>query len=199
MHSNIKSINFTCKVPPSVNAAYWLTVIWRGTKPVPQKVLTDKARKFKEQTVKIIQREMEQMGITYLTNTKDKFIELKVNLFLDKKRRDADNIFKLLQDAIVVSGLVLDDDTIMPSVKNIVIDKFNPRVEVEIVISEKIGIFDSKQLYDAYLEFNCLKCKRYDRNCSRLRKMKENRIVDPDMQYPIQHNIRCKEFNPKKT
>lgn len=197
--SGARSIKFTCKVPPSVNAAYWLTVIWRGNKPIPQKVLTDKARKFKEQTIKIIQRAMMEQNIKYLVNKKDKFVELNVNLFIDKKRKDADNIFKLLQDAIVESGLIIDDDIIIPSVKNIIIDKFNPRIEVEVTISDKIGIFDNIKIYEEYLKFNCYNCKRYSRNCSRLRKMKENRIVDEDMQYPIQHKTKCKEFNPKKS
>ena len=51
-------------------------------------------------------------------------------------RRDPDNIFKLLNDAIK-GVLVPDDNMILPQVIDFYVDRGNPRVEVELELMEK--------------------------------------------------------------
>ena len=54
------------------------------------------------------------------------------------KRRDPDNIFKMLNDAI--KGVLIEDDNmILPQVIDFEIDKQNPRVEVELELVEKVA------------------------------------------------------------
>lgn len=192
---SIDSIRFTCQVPPSVNSAYWLKVIYVGGKPVPQKVLTDDARRFKAQTVKAIERAMKGLNIKYLSVDKNHYINLEVDMYIPKKRRDADNQFKLLQDAIVESGLVYDDAIMIPKVNNIVIDKYYPRLEVKVSIADKIGIFENKQQLEQFKNNNCEDCKRSKRNCSIMKTMLENKIVE-DVKYPIKNNSICNKRKP---
>ena len=192
---SIDSIRFTCQVPPSVNSAYWLKVIYVGGKPVPQKVLTDDARRFKAQTVKAIERAMKRLNIKYLSADKNHYINLEVDMHIPKKRRDADNQFKLLQDAIVESGLVYDDAIMIPKVNNIVIDKYYPRLEVKVSIADKIGIFESKQQLEQFKNNNCEDCKRSKRNCSIMKTMLENKIVE-EVKYPIKNNSICNKRKP---
>lgn len=192
---SINSIRFTCQVPPSVNSAYWLKVIYVGGKPVPQKVLTDDARRFKAQTVKAIERAMKGLNIKYLSVDKNHYINLEVDMYIPKKRRDADNQFKLLQDAIVESGLVYDDAIMIPKVNNIVIDKYYPRLEVKVSIADKIGIFENKQQLEQFKNNNCEDCKRSKRNCSIMKTMLENKIVE-DVKYPIKNNSICNKRKP---
>ena len=50
----------------------------------------------------------------------------------DKRRRDADNLLKSVQDGISKSGVIWDDDCqCLPQVVCIEVDRENPRVEVE--------------------------------------------------------------------
>ena len=87
----------------------------------------------------------------------------------------------------------MDDDIILYEVKDIYIDKLNPRVEIKISKSPKKGIFKSEEELDNFLEINCKDCKRYKRNCSILRKALENRI---EPQINKDKKI-CYEKNPK--
>lgn len=53
----------------------------------------------------------------------------------DKRRRDTDNLFKLLMDAL--TGIVwMDDNQVMPRVMGLEIDQKNGRIEIEVEVLE---------------------------------------------------------------
>lgn len=56
-------------------------------------------------------------------------------------------------------------------------DNKNPRIELKIYPSEFIGIFNNKEEHDKFIS-KCIKCKRYKRNCSILKKALEGRIQE---------------------
>ena len=66
--------------------------------------------------------------------TKDRKIIMRVWVwFPDKRKRDADNILKILQDSL--TGIMwLDDRQVMPRVMDVGVDKQNPRVEIEVEV-----------------------------------------------------------------
>lgn len=174
--SSLKEINFKLPIPPSVNQAYGMRVQYMGGRAIPQRYLTQTAKQYKEYVSKTCKRIMKENNIDFLVENKNEFIHMEFVFYFDKKRKDADNTFKLLFDGMVQSKMLLDDDVILYEVKNIFIDKNDPRVEVKIRKSEKKGIFNSEDELNIFLESNCHDCKRYKRNCSNLRKALENRI-----------------------
>lgn len=175
----MESIKFKLPIPPSVNKAYGLRVQYMGGKAIPQRYLTHTAKEYKEYVSSTCKRLMKENNIKFLVENKDEFVHMEFIFYFDKKRKDADNTFKLLFDGIVQSGLIVDDDVILYEVKDIYIDRLNPRVEVKISKSKKKGIFKTEDDFNKFLNINCIDCKRYKRykgNCSILRKALENRI-----------------------
>ena len=179
----MQTIKFTLPVPPSVNKAYGLRVQYMGGRAIPQRYLTTIAKEYKDYVSRTCKRIMKENDINFLVENKDEFIEMELVYYFDKKRKDADNTFKLLFDGMVQSKMMVDDDIILYNVKNIYIDKLNPRVEIKITKSKKRGIFNSETELEKFLDINCKNCKRYKRNCSILKKALENRIeptIDKD-------------------
>jgi len=66
----------------------------------------------------------------------DKQVVLNVWVFWnDKRRRDTDNLFKLLMDSL--TGIVwVDDRQVMPRVMGLEVDKGNGRIEIEAEVLE---------------------------------------------------------------
>lgn len=142
---------------------------------------------------------------TYIVKeaNKQKWIKLKteeycyldVVVYMNKKGRDADNLFKLIQDSITESNCVWEDDTYALSRTNrIYIDKNNPRVILSLKPTNTIGIFDNKRSYEEFKN-KCEKCKSFNRNCKIHRQALENRIqeeiVREDMWRCLKFKERC--------
>lgn len=166
---------FTSPVPPSVNNYLGKRVAYKGKVPYVHVYKTNEAKKFDSYLQKVIKRAITKHG--WETPKDDEYIEAHYTLYLERKRKDADNYFKLLNDALTHCGAIIDDDCIIPIVDNIYIDKDNPRIEVSLKKSDKVGIFTNKQEFDCFVESNCSECSRYKRNCSILREAKENRLT----------------------
>ena len=83
----------------------------------------------------------------------------------------------LLDSIDAVEGIIYDDSLVIPRIKNITIDSKNPRLEIELRESEKIGIF-TKDNYEEFIKENCIECWRFKRNCKLLKTCKENKIVE---------------------
>ena len=66
--------------------------------------------------------------------TKDRKIILRMWVwFPDKRKRDSDNILKILQDSL--TGIMwLDDRQVLPRVMDVGVDKENPRVELNVEV-----------------------------------------------------------------
>lgn len=98
-------------------------------------------------------------------------------VYMNAKGRDADNLKKLTQDTITETMCVWYDDTYcLPRTNRIYINSENPRIELTLTPTNTVGVFDCKKDCDEF-ENNCIQCKRYKRNCSILKAMKENRII----------------------
>ena len=97
--------------------------------------------------------------------------------YFDKINKDTNNYFKCMLDAITDTGLVwFDDNVTCERVQRIYYDNLNPRIEITIHPVEYVGVFDSREVYDNFIE-KCKTCKRYKRNCSILSKAKEGRVT----------------------
>jgi crossover junction endodeoxyribonuclease RusA len=67
----------------------------------------------------------------WIFSSKEKIV-MELSIFWpDKRRRDADNIIKIIQDSL--SGVLYEDDKwVLPRVMNWQVDKEDPRVEVKL-------------------------------------------------------------------
>ena len=175
-------MKFTSPLPPSTNEYLGKRVAYAGGKPYVQVYKTTKAMAYEKYMVKMLKRIAKEQG--WEVPNKEEYVEMHLVYYMNKLGRDIDNTFKMLIDALANAGLIINDDKVIPIPHDIFIDKDNPRIEVRLKVSEKVGIFRDENTYAEFLVHNCFQCKRYERNCSILKKARENRIqkeIDLDL------------------
>ncbi len=145
-----KVMEFTTPLPPSVNEYLGKRVIYVQGKPRVQLYETTDARAFKRHVGNIIKRKMEE--IDWEKTGEFEYVICEVVMYLSQKKRDADNHFKCLLDAITASGAIYDDSMVIPRVEDVIIDKENPRVEVRLYRAEKIGVFTNEFALNNFIE-----------------------------------------------
>lgn len=129
----------------------------------------------------------------WITPDKNKFFKIKLTYFFYKKGMDPDNTFKLLLDCMVKNCIIPDDTNVLIEIDNIYIDSNKPRIEVELEVIEKLGVFNTEEVYNKFLDENCKNCKRhyYKKPCSSLKKYLENFITkDLDFENMVCKNIK---------
>lgn len=169
-------INLVLPLPPSVNEYLGYRVVYVNGKAIPQPFETKTAKEYKAYVKSIVRRELKKQPWECLD--KENYIDIELTYYLNKKRKDSHNLEKVLFDALMGAGLYPDDDIIIPKTKNIYIDKYCPRVEVKLSISEKRGIFDNPEHLKMFKAINCDRCKKstYKRKCGIIQKALDNRI-----------------------
>lgn len=169
-------IKLTLPLPPSVNEYLGYRVVYVNGRAISQPFETKTAKEYKAYVKNIVHRELKKQSWECLD--KEHYIDVSLVYYLNKKRKDSHNLEKVLFDALMGAGLYPDDDILLPKTKNIYIDKYDPRVEIELTISEKRGIFDNSVHLKMFREINCDKCKKstYKRTCSIIQKALDNRI-----------------------
>lgn len=114
-------IKFTVPVPPSINHCYW----YRNGR----KYRTTQAKNYCDEVIYIVRNIMHKQKFKKFEDGKKIVCEM-IYYFPDARRRDSHNTFKILLDAIEEAGLYTDDRYILIHVKDIAVDKKNPRVEL---------------------------------------------------------------------
>lgn len=170
-------VTFECKIPPSVNSYLGKRVAYNpiSNRNYVQVFETTEAKAFKKYMKKVIEREI--FGKGWTKTLQYEYIVCEVIAYFPQKRRDGDNIFKCLLDTFTENGVVYDDSMIMPSITNIYTDEKNPRLIITLRKLDKIGVFKNEEELELFINKNCSICSRMLRNCSILRKSKENRIT----------------------
>lgn len=179
----MQQLSFTCPLPPSVNSYLGKRVVYNPIthKPYVQVYETKEAKAFKKHMVKVLQRAMKEQ--CWSKTSEHQYVVCEIEVYLNQKRRDTDNLFKCLLDTLTENGLVYDDSMVIPRVMNIYIDSENPRVEVVLRESIKKGVFVNHEHLYNFERANCLNCNRLSRNCSIRREAIENKIrkeIDTD-------------------
>ena len=102
---------------PSINHCYY----YKGGK----RIRTKKARDYEENVI------AQLMDNDYKFPDKEKIICDMWFFFPDNRRRDTHNTLKIMLDSIERGGLYTDDRYVLPRVIDWVVDRENPRVELE--------------------------------------------------------------------
>lgn len=169
-------MTFTCPLPPSVNEYLGKRVAYNPItkKPFVQVYETANAKAFKRHMAKVLERAVKASN--WEKTEEYEYVICEIHVYSNQKKKDADNMFKCLLDSFTENGLIYDDSMVLPRVTELYIDKENPRLEVFLKTSGKVGVFKTHGRYEEFLCEYCSKCSRFLRNCSILRESKENRI-----------------------
>lgn len=169
-------ISFTTLLPPSVNAYLGKRVAYNPItkKPFVQVYETQEAKAFKKNTKKVIERALKESE--WKKTGEFQYVDCNLVVYINQKKRDTDNLFKCLLDCFTECELVYDDSMVIPKVQDVFIDSKNPRVEVTLCASDKVGIFLNEFKLEQFEAENCRNCSRFNRNCSIRKDSIENRV-----------------------
>ena len=180
-----QELKLTLSLPKSVNFIY-------GRNKFGSTYLKKEGKDYKTKAVKYIKEETNNQD--WIRLKAEEYCYLDTIVYMNKKGRDSDNLFKLIQDSISDSETVWEDDTFALSRTNrVYIDSENPRVELVITPTSTIGIFDTVEEYEEFKDI-CNACRRFKKTCSIHNGLLENRILDKVQL--IDSKWTCNEFKP---
>ncbi len=166
-------------LPPSVNNYQNYRVRRYGKHFKVEAYPSEDTELFYHKNIKYIKKEITTQR--WQTPLPNEYVVVEATMYLSRAGSDADNYFKCSLDALEKSDVVVNDTYIIPRVKNVFIDKDNPRIELKIYVSEKIGVFDSEENMNEFVKNNCDKCcRRRKSQCIIFRGLLENRVHDLD-------------------
>lgn len=100
---------------------------------------TAKSKKWKAEAAKIIKKELKKNN--WKTVERGTFLNIHIDYFFNRKGMDPNNYLKTLYDVMEDCGVYENDDMCKPQTGIVVIDKYNPRIEVTLEIDEQMGVF----------------------------------------------------------
>lgn len=176
-------------LPPSVNGYQNYRVRRYGRRCKVEAYPAEETEVFYNKNIKYIKEEMKLQN--WKTPLAHEYIIVEATMYLARAGADADNYFKCTLDALEKSGVVINDTYIIPRVVDVFIDKDNPRVELKIYVSEKIGVFESKEDMENFKKTNCEGCQRKRKTqCVEFKGFLENRT------HSLDNNGNCKQRKP---
>lgn len=162
-------------LPPSVNNYLNYRISRHGRKSFVQAYPSEETVIYKSFFVDYVKDQIREQG--WKRPEKGKQVYVRFTFYLDRKRKDPNNLLKVPLDALTEAGVYLDDDIALPIADRIYIDPANPRIEIEIFESEAIGVFDNKEDLEKFMENNCKLCKKNTNKCGIIKKLLDNRII----------------------
>lgn len=182
-----KILKLTLPLPPSVNSYQRYRVKRVGKRLRVEAYPSKETEDFYESSVPYVREEMKKQQ--WKQPLKGKYVVVECIFYLTKKGADADNFFKCSLDCLEKAGVVINDSFFIPQTIDVLIDKDDPRIELEVYESEKNGIFANEEEMENFIRNNCDKCRRRNKNkCIVFKGFKENRC------HALDENGNCKEF-----
>lgn len=179
----------TSELPPSVNHYLKYKIVRRGNRVFPSSYQSPESIKYKRKFKKYVKEQIKIQG--WKVPEKDKLVYIYIEFYMDRKRKDPNNFFKVPLDALSEAGVYLDDDIALPVTTRLYIDSKNPRMEMKLVESEAIGVFNDREHLNEFTINNCINCRRDMNTCGIRKKLLENRIVEEV------NNDNCMKKKPK--
>lgn len=174
----MKRLIVTSPLPPSVNHYCARRYVTKNGRPMAINYKTKEAVHYQNEFKKTIRNAViAQNWNTDLTNPRHFYVD--ANFYFDRGRKDPNNYWKCLLDAITETELIwADDDIVCERVNRIAYDAKKPRIELCIYYVDYIGIFDNEKQKDIFIETNCKTCKRFARNCTVLSGALEGKVQE---------------------
>lgn len=152
------------------------------------------AKKYETVAMKIIKQAMKDQK--WETPPKEKYVIVNATFYFSRINQDDNNYYKVPLDVIEGAGAIFNDCKVMIRTNDIFIESKNPRVEIELVVSEKIGIFKDENELEKFKNENCLMCIKDKSKCSILKKCLENKINSEEL---VKNTLNCLKKKSKTT
>lgn len=173
-------------LPPSVNAyrKYRVRTTFKNRRLIHtvQTYKSTETKQYESIAGKIVREAMKEYEWT--TPPKEAFIIAHTTFYFARINQDDNNYYKVPLDVLEGAGAILNDCKVMVRTEDILIDSENPRMEIELKVSEKMGVFKNSEEFERFKEKNCSQCSRLNRNCRLLKDFLENKKYSQ-----IAHNI----------
>ena len=187
----LKTLKFNSPIPPSVNKYLDKYIEKRGRGYSQLGFNKSKETLMYENHMRNVYHRIKKEKDWELPD-KSKFFEVNLKYFMHKKGTDPDNTLKLLLDGMVNNGIIPTDSQVLVKMNELYIDSRKPRIEVELKIMDKIGVFRDELHLMEFKMKNCHKCKKsfYKKPCGCLKGYMDNYITD-DLDLD---NMECKKI-----
>lgn len=167
-------------LPPSVNSYLNFKIASNGKRKFVQAYPAPETVAYKQFFIDYVKDQIFEQNWT--RPEKGKLVYVRCTFFLDRKRKDPNNLLKVPFDALTEAGVYIDDDIALPLVDRVYIDPLNPRIDITIFESDAIGAFENETELAVFIKRNCKMCKKNQEKCSILKKLLDNRLV-PEYEY----------------
>lgn len=165
------------------------TIQYNGRKPYARNIKQPKVRKYEKQVIPVIKKNIVEQS--WKLSPSGQRVDVIFDFYKPNKGVDTHNYYKVVMDCF--SGLIYHDDSDATASTNIaIIDKYNPRIEVTIKLSDTVGVFDNKGHLEQFKDKYCHRCSRNYKKCSILKAMLENRVHEEVKDFE------CMKFKIKK-
>lgn len=136
-------------IPPSVNSYLFPVVRYAGKRPIARNIKTQDVRTWEQINIPIIKKAIKDQN--WIQPEEGKFINVLIHFFFPRKGADPANYNKVLLDVLTKAGVYIDDQYAKPQTGYVVIDKLNPRIEVEISVDDQIGVFKNNDSRNTFI------------------------------------------------
>lgn len=193
MSKNINELNYTSPMCPSTNHYNNYRII-KGKKPFVQAYPSKEYVQYKKKFIPYLKELVKEYEWEMIEEFKHYYLDL--DIYFDRADKDPTNYFKTLQD--VANEILWFDDKIILGRVNRVYYTYNedcePRIECRLYPVDYIGIWNSKDEYETFID-RCKTCRNYkDGKCKRLESYMQYKITkDFDIQ-----SRKCRGYKIKK-
>lgn len=130
-----KKLKLVLPLPPSNNEYLYPKRIGKYVRLAE----TAKSKKWKNKVTPIIKKEIKKQKWDIVP--RGTFLNIHIDYFFNRKGSDPNNYLKILYDVMENCEVYENDDMAKPQTGVVVIDKYNPRIEVTIEIDGQNGVF----------------------------------------------------------
>ena len=155
---------------------------------------TAKSKKWKKKVTPIIEKEIEKQN--WNTVPRGTFLNIHIDYFFNRKGSDPNNYLKILYDVMENCGVYENDDMAKPQTGLVVIDKYDPRIEIYITIDDQVGAFKNDETRSNFM-------KEYsktlsDKEFKKIMKLLDDNRVEENIEFDEDLNVYYKEDNNGK-
>lgn len=185
MSINNKMLKLILPLPPSNNQYLYPKRIGKGIRLAE----TADSKRWKKKVIPIIEEQIKVQE--WETTPRGIFINVHIDYFFARKGSDPNNYLKILYDVMQTCEVYENDDMAKPSTGLVVIDKYNPRLEILITIDSQNGIFkDNKTRKDFINSYsNVIEDKKFKRLLTQL----DDNRVEENIKFDKNLNVHYKE------
>lgn len=164
-------------IPVSVNHYLAYRCVMQRGRPMAVSYCTKEAKEYKKSFSRYVASQVVEQNWRIRPNSYQHFY-MDTTFYFPRVDMDCQNYYKIMTDAITDTQMVwLDDNVVCERTQRIFYDANNPHVEIDIYPVNYIGIFDTQDALDDFVD-RCKNCAKYERNCRILNKAKEGRIQE---------------------